>query len=188
MLLQWVTRIIKKLYKLLSKADPFLLFVKFLNIFGILTMVYGSSGYYMIKLIKITKQYIISAYTTDRHILIIGISLLQEGWRWHCCSHPAKLCLSAYQVTFDYSTLKTHISKTTNDRNKRISDSESRLIEGKYITKDSSFSNNIHAKRDAQKHCFIYSRTTLSYFNFWLISICSNPHFLGNRNKSRDHS
>ncbi len=47
--------------------------------FGNLTMVYGSSGYYMIKLIKITKQYIISAYTTDEHILIIGISLLQEG-------------------------------------------------------------------------------------------------------------
>ncbi len=94
-------------------------------------MVYSSSGYYMIQLIKITQQYIIWAYTTDRHILIIGISLLQEGWRWHCHSHPTKLCLSAYQVTFDYSTLKAHISKTTNDRNKQISDSESRHLEGK---------------------------------------------------------
>ncbi len=64
----------------------------------------------MIKLIKITKQYAISAYTTHRHILIIGISLLQE-------------------VTFDYSTLKAHISKTTNDRNKQISDSETIHLE-----------------------------------------------------------
>ncbi len=93
-------------------------------------MVYSSSGYYMIKLIKIAKQYIIWAYTTDRHILIIGISLLQDGWRWHCYSHPTKLCQSAYQVTIDYSTLKDHISNTTNDRNKRISDSESRYLEG----------------------------------------------------------
>ncbi len=84
----------------------------------------------MIKLIKITKQYIIWAYITDRHILINRISLLQDGWRWHCYSHPAKLCLSVYEVTFDYSTLKAHISKTTNDRKKRISDSEYRHLEG----------------------------------------------------------
>ncbi len=31
---------------------------------------------------------------------------------------------------FGHSTLKAHISKTANDRNKRISDSESRLLEG----------------------------------------------------------
>ncbi len=93
-------------------------------------MAYSSSRYYMIKLIKITKQYMIWAYTTDRHILIIGISLLQEGWRWHCYSHSAKLCLSIHKVTFDYSTLKAHIWKTTNDRNKWISDSESRHFEG----------------------------------------------------------
>ncbi len=86
----------------------------------------SSRGYYMIKLIKITKPYIIWAYTTDRHILIIRILLLQDRWRWHCYSHLAKLGLSVYQVTFDYSTLKAHISKSTNDRNKRISDSESR--------------------------------------------------------------
>ncbi len=76
----------------------------------------------MIKLIKIAKQYIIWAYTTDIHILFIGISLLQEIWRWHCYSHPTKLCLSPYQITFDYSSLKAHISKTTNDRNKWISE------------------------------------------------------------------
>ncbi len=93
-------------------------------------MEYSSKGYYIIKLIKITKQYIIWVYTTDRHILIIGISLLQKWWRWHCYSHPAKLCLSVYQVTFDYSTLKAHISNTTNARNKQISDSESRHLEG----------------------------------------------------------
>ncbi len=80
----------------------------------------------MIKLITITKQFIILAYTTNRYILIIGISLLQEGWRWHCHSYPAKLCLSASQVTFDYSNLKAHISTIANDRNKRISDSEFR--------------------------------------------------------------
>ncbi len=83
----------------------------------------------MIKLIKIRK-YIIWAYTTDRHILIIGISLFQEEWGWHCYSHPAKLDLSVYQVTFDYSTSKAHISNTTNDTNKQISDSESRHLEG----------------------------------------------------------
>ncbi len=77
----------------------------------------NSRGYYMIKLIT-------------RHILIIRISLLQEGWKWHCYSHPDKLCLSVYQVTFDYSTLKAHISQTTNDRNKCISDSESKHLEG----------------------------------------------------------
>ncbi len=93
-------------------------------------MVYSFRGYYMTKLIKITKQYIIWVYTTDRNILIIGISLLQEGWRWHCYSHPAKLCLSAHKVTFDYSTLKAHISKTTNDRNKQIPDSENRQLDG----------------------------------------------------------
>ncbi len=80
-------------------------------------MEYSSRGHYMIKLIKITIQYIIRAYTTDRHILIIGISLLQDWWRWHCYSHPAKLCLSVYSVTFDYSTLKAHISQTANGRN-----------------------------------------------------------------------
>ncbi len=31
---------------------------------------------------------------------------------------------------FDYLTLKAHISNTTNDRNKQISDSESRHLEG----------------------------------------------------------
>ncbi len=44
--------------------------------------------------------------------------------------HSAKLCLSVHQVTFDYSTLKAHISKTTNDRNKQISDLKSRYLEG----------------------------------------------------------
>ncbi len=93
-------------------------------------MEYSSPGYYMIKRIKITKLYIIWVYSTDRHILISGISLLQKGWRWHCYSHPAKLGITVYQVTFDYSTLKAHISKTTNNRNKWISVSESRNLEG----------------------------------------------------------
>ncbi len=91
-------------------------------------MEYSSRGHCMRKLIKITVQYL-WAYTTDRHILILEISLLQEGRRWHCHSHTAKLCLSVYQVTFDYSTLKVHISKTRNDRNKQISDSESRHLD-----------------------------------------------------------
>ncbi len=103
-------------------------------------MEYSSRDYYMIKLIKITKQYIIWAYTTDRHILINWISVLQEGWRWHCYSQA---CPSRFKVTFDYSTLKAHISKTTNDRNKRISDSESRHLE--WLREDSSCTNNIHA-------------------------------------------
>ncbi len=73
--------------------------------------------------------------------------------------NPAKLCLSSYQGTFDYSTLKAHISKTTNDRNKQISDTESVKL------KDSSCTNNIHAQREAQKHCFIYYLTTLITYN-----------------------
>ncbi len=131
-------------------------------------MVYSSRGYYMVKLIKIPKQHIIWAYTTVRHILIIGISLLQEGWRWHCYSHPPKLCHSAYQITVDYSNLKVHISKTTNDRNKQISDSESRHLEGT-TQWDSSCANNIHVQRDAQKYCFIYPCTI-----FMCISLCKS--------------
>ncbi len=38
--------------------------------------------------------------------------------------------LKRIPVTFDYSTLKAHISKTINDRNKWISDSESRHLDG----------------------------------------------------------
>ncbi len=126
--------------------------------FGNMTMVYSCRGYYMITLIKITKQYIIWAYITNKHILIIKVSLYQEGWRWHWYSHPAKLCLSAFQVTFDFSTLKAYISKTTNVINKRISDSKSRHFQ---LRTNSSCTNNIHAQRDAQKHCFIYPHTTL---------------------------
>ncbi len=126
-------------------------------------MEYSSRGHYMIKLIKITIHYIIWAYTTDRHILIIGKSLLQEGWRWYCYSHPAMLCLNENQVIFDYSTLKAHISNTTNDRNKQISDSESRHREGTTcLRKYSSYTINIHVQRDAQKQCFIYPCATLS--------------------------
>ncbi len=121
-------------------------------------MEYSSKGHFMIKLIKITIHYIIWAYTTNRHILIIGISLLQEGWRWHCYSHLAKLCLSVYHVTFDYSTLKAHISNTTNDRNKWISDSESRHLEGSTLLwKDSSCT--IMCKGMCRSS-FIYPHTT----------------------------
>ncbi len=69
------------------------------------------------------------------------------------------------QVTFDYSNLKAHISKTTNNRNKLISDSESKLL-GDYIClrKSAIYKNNIHVQRDAEKHCFIYTRTTLNAF------------------------
>ncbi len=119
-------------------------------------MEYSSGGYYMIKLIKITKKYIIWAYTTDRHILIIGISLLGDAWRWHCYRHPAKLCLSAYQVMFDYSTLKAHISKTTNDRNKYISDSESGHLEGIVLVVQITYMH-----KGSKEHWFIYLRTTL---------------------------
>ncbi len=119
-------------------------------------MQYSSRGYYMIKLIKITKQYIIWAYTTDRHILIIGISLLHEGWRWHYYSHSAKLCLCVYQATFDYSTLKVHISKTTNDRNKQISDSEYRhLVDYICVRGSAIYKSNIHVQRDAQKQFYL---------------------------------
>ncbi len=79
-----------------------------------LSVVYAHIVYYML---TITIQYIIWAYTTDRHILIIGILLLQELWRWHCYSHPVRFCLIVYQVTFDYSTLNVHILKTRNDTN-----------------------------------------------------------------------
>ncbi len=126
MFLQWVTNY-TNFYK---KSTPCYYLGNFSIILGNLTMEYSSRCNYMIKLIKITKQYIIWAYTTDRHILIIGISSLQEGWRWHCYSHVVKLSLNAYQVTFDYSTLKAHISTTTNERDKQISDSDSKHLEG----------------------------------------------------------
>ncbi len=43
---------------------------------------------------------------------------------------PCQAMPSVHQVTFDYSTLKAHILKTTNDRNEQISDSESRHLVG----------------------------------------------------------
>ncbi len=115
----------------------------------------------MIKLIKITIIYIKWAYTTDKHNLIFVIPLLQEWWRWHCYSHPDYLYLNIHQVTFDYSSLEAHILKTKNDRNKRISDSESRHLED-YTRLRGRSTSNIYAQRDAQKHCFIYPCTTLS--------------------------
>ncbi len=136
--------------------DNFVIFLAYL------TMEYISRGHYIIKLIKITIQYIIWAYTTDRHILIIGISLLQERWRWLCYSHRAKLCLSVYNVTFDYSTLKAHISKTANDRNKQISDSESKHLDGTtQLRRYSSCTNKIHVER--------MSRSTAYYIKSALI-------------------
>ncbi len=125
---QWVNRLIKNYTNIYLKLTP----CYYLDNFVIFLVIWPWD-YYMINLIKITKQYIIWEYTTDRHILIIVISLLQERWRWHCYSHPTKLCLSAYHDTFDYSTLKAHISKPTNDRNKQISDSESKHPEGTIV-------------------------------------------------------
>ncbi len=43
----------------------------------------------------------------------------------HCQALPK--CIPGH---FDYSTLNSHISTTTNDRNKRILDSEYRHLEG----------------------------------------------------------
>ncbi len=84
----------------------------------------------MIKLIKITIKDIKGVFTTDKHNPIIGITLLQVWWRWHCYSHPNYLCLNLHQVTFDNSTVEAYISNTKNDRNKRISDSESLYLGG----------------------------------------------------------
>ncbi len=98
----------------------------------------------MIKLIKITIKYIKWAYTTDKHNVIIGIPLLQEWWRWHCFSHPDYLCLNVDQVTFYYSPLEVHISKTKNDWNKWISDSESRHLDDyTWLSGRSIFRSNI---------------------------------------------
>ncbi len=42
------------------------------------------------------------------------------------------------------------------DRNKWISDSEfGHLVGFQFLRKGSKCTNNIHAQRDAQKHCFI---------------------------------
>ncbi len=118
--------------------------------------------HYMIKLIKITITYIKWTYTIDKHNLIIGMPLLQEWWRWHCYSHPDYLCLNIEQVNFDYSTLEAQISKIKNDRNKQISDSESRhLVDYIWVRWRSICIINIYVQRDAQKHYFIYPRTTL---------------------------
>ncbi len=90
-----------------------------------------------------------------QHSLNIGISLLQEWWRWHYYSHTDYLCLNIHQVTF-ITTLEAHISKTKQDRNKRIADSESRHLDdcmwlrGRPICK-----SNIHAQRDAPKQFYL---------------------------------
>ncbi len=106
-------------------------------------------------------KYIKGAYTTDKHNLIIGIQFFQVGWRWHSYSHSNYVCLN---VTFDYSTLEAYFSKTKNDRNKQISDPESWHIEGfTRLRQRYNCTNNIHAQRDAQKHCFIYPRNTLMH-------------------------
>ncbi len=102
----------------------------------------------MIKLITITIKYIKGVYTTNKHNLINGISLLQEWWRWY-------LCLNVHQVTFDCSILEAYISRTKNDRNKWILDSKSWHREGyTSLRKGSNGTNNIHVQRDAQKNCF----------------------------------
>ncbi len=64
---------------------------------------------------------------------------------------------------FDYSTLKAHISKTTNDRNKWISDSEFRQLVDDICVGDVLSKGNIHPQKDAQKHCFIFPGTTLRH-------------------------
>ncbi len=48
-------------------------------------------------------------------------------------SHPDKLCLNVYHVTFDYSNLDAHTSKTKNDKNKQISYFESNYGLGKIL-------------------------------------------------------
>ncbi len=103
----------------------------------------------MIKIIKIAIKYIKGAYTTVKHNLIIGIPLLQYWWRWHCYSHPNYPCLNVHQATFNYSNWEAYISKTKNDGNKQISDSESWHIEHyTSVRKGSNCTNNIHAQRD----------------------------------------
>ncbi len=53
---------------------------------------------------------------------------------------------------------KAYILKTKNDRNQQISDFESWHIGGHiWLRRD---------QRDAQKHCFIYPRTTIKHFFF----------------------
>ncbi len=49
---------------------------------------------------------------------------------------PCQALPKCIRGQFDYSTLKAHISTTTNARNKRISDSESRHLEGTTWLKD----------------------------------------------------
>ncbi len=75
------------------------------------------------------RHHYIIAYTSDKHYRINGIPLLLEWWKWHCYSHPNYLCLNIHQITFYYSTLKAHISTNKNDRNKQISDIQSRHLE-----------------------------------------------------------
>ncbi len=142
----------------------------------------------MIKLIKITIKYIKGANKTDKDNLIIGIPLLQEWLRWHCYSHLNYLSLNVHQVTSDYSTLEAYISKTKNIRNKRISNSEFCHLEGcTLLRKGSNYTNNIHAQRDAQKHCFIYPHTTLRSIKTSIqlklkvvVSVCNYVIFLAN--------
>ncbi len=68
------------------------------------------------------------------------------------------LCLNVHQVMFDYSSLEAHISKSKNDRNKQISDLESRFLESSKQLRSGSICTNI------MQWCaevVIYLRTTL---------------------------
>ncbi len=113
--------------------------------------------HYMIKLIKITRKYIKRGYTSDKHNLIVGIPWLQEWWRWHCYSHPNYLCLNLHNAT-----LITQRWKLLSWKLKRIEKKDFTHIGGyTLLMKGSNCTNNIHAPRDVQKHCFIYPRTTL---------------------------
>ncbi len=81
-------------------------------------MQHSCRDHYIIKLTKITIKYRKWAYTTDRHNLIIGISLLQEGWRWHCYSHPDKLCLNVFHWQWQTFQGQAHSTKVKNAYNK----------------------------------------------------------------------
>ncbi len=54
--------------------------------------------------------------------------------------------------------------ETKKDRNKQILDSDSRHLDDCiWLRRDSIYTSNIHVQSHAQKHCFIYTCTTLSY-------------------------
>ncbi len=107
--------------------------------------------------------------------MLRGSELYRFGNGWYlyklriCMDKVSKVKVTAWRsnvnntklivhFSFEYSALEPHILKTTNDRNKQISDSESRHLDDFIsVKRDSICTSNIHAQSDTQKQVVLYT-------------------------------